>query len=216
MRRSSPNRLSCKFSHKSIAKTSVQRSAKDESLLCHPLMHAIYTSRVQSAISVRPQKTRNPRCACQLAMPNINTHGRKINLRESDPNPCITFISALPDKKSRISIPSSSSSSSSSATRPIPTQDQALQLLRSLAAQVSKPMKTRRLLINSLEEYPFNTVFAGRNWNHGEVVELVLRRKDGRFFPREYLLSVLCHEVGHVHHSESCFHELFILVTPSL
>lgn len=54
------------------------------------------------------------------------------------------------------------------------------------------------LKVNSLEEYPYNRVFAGRNWNAGEVVELVLRRTNGTFFPTSWLLSVLCHELAHI------------------
>jgi hypothetical protein len=30
-----------------------------------------------------------------------------------------------------------------------------------------------------LNEYEYNTEFAGRNWNAGEIVEIVLRKKDG-------------------------------------
>jgi hypothetical protein len=80
------------------------------------------------------------------------------------------------------------------------------------------------LKVNSLEEYPYNRelprllcrrpkgpplkrpsfslsgVFAGRNWCAGEVVELVLRRPNGSFFPTSWLLSVLCHELAHIKH----------------
>lgn len=42
-------------------------------------------------------------------------------------------------------------------------------LLRSLAAQVRPFMKSEGLKVNSFEEYQFNQVFAGRNWNAGDV-----------------------------------------------
>lgn len=42
-------------------------------------------------------------------------------------------------------------------------------LLRSLAAQVRPMMKSEGLKVNSLEEYQFNQVFVGRNWNAGDV-----------------------------------------------
>ena len=65
-------------------------------------------------------------------------------------------------------------------------------------------------------QYEHNQVFAGRNWNNGEVVgenppvptppsnsnaahahtELVLRGAGGGFLPTSWLLSTPCHEVG--------------------
>ncbi|KAF8206424.1 WLM domain-containing protein [Mycena galopus ATCC 62051] len=41
-------------------------------------------------------------------------------------------------------------------------------------------------------------VFAGRNWNAGETVELVLRGPDGLYRPKGYIMSTLCHE--HMNH----------------
>lgn len=139
----------------------------------------------------------------------------KLNLRESDPNPQITFITALPldvvlngarqrgrqvKLVDRLALDNGSSSSavtsSSSSAAPIPSEQDALQMLKMLAAQVSRIMKSRGMRVNSFEEYPYNKVFAGRNWNHGEVVELVLRKPDGRFWPVRWLQKVLCHEVS--------------------
>ncbi|KAF8159577.1 WLM domain-containing protein [Crassisporium funariophilum] len=62
-------------------------------------------------------------------------------------------------------------------------REDARQLLRALAAQ-----------------YEFNQVFAGRNWNNGETVELVLRRPGGSFYPTYWLMSTLCHELAHIKH----------------
>ena len=95
----------------------------------------------------------------------------RLNELETNPNPNINFISALPCHDST-------------------EQDSAKQLLRALAAQVRPLMKSHGLLVNSLEEviipesfvhnltndeqYEYNNVFAGRNWNAGETVgELV-------------------------------------------
>lgn len=44
-------------------------------------------------------------------------------------------------------------------------------------------MKERFMQIGTLEEAEFNRVFAGRNWNHGQSIELVLRGPSGRFLP---------------------------------
>ncbi|KAA1467508.1 WLM-domain-containing protein [Dentipellis sp. KUC8613] len=105
----------------------------------------------------------------------------RINESEPNPNPHINFITALP--------------------MPDPAaQEQARQLLRALAAQVKPVMKAHGFVVNSLEEYEFNPVFAGRNWNQGEVVELVLREAHGGFSSISWLMSTLCHELAHIKH----------------
>jgi hypothetical protein len=68
------------------------------------------------------------------------------------------------------------------------------------AAQMKKIMEQRFMFVNTLEEAPFNTVFAGRNWNHGQSIELVLRGASGRFLPLPYITSVMCHEMAHIEH----------------
>ncbi|ETW83060.1 hypothetical protein HETIRDRAFT_450748 [Heterobasidion irregulare TC 32-1] len=103
----------------------------------------------------------------------------RINTSEPIPNPHINFITALPMPRPE-------------------DQERARQLLRALAAQVKPVMKTHGFVVNSLEEYEHNSVFAGRNWESGEVVELVLRRPDSTFQPTPWLMSTLCHELAHI------------------
>ncbi|KAF9500107.1 WLM-domain-containing protein [Pleurotus eryngii] len=105
----------------------------------------------------------------------------RLNERESNPNPHVNFITALPAIDHE-------------------EQESARQLLRALAAQVRPVMKSHGFEINSLEEYEFNKVFAGRNWNNGETVELVLRGADGAFQPVSWLMSTFCHELAHIKH----------------
>ncbi|KAJ6619705.1 WLM domain-containing protein [Mycena sp. CBHHK59/15] len=105
----------------------------------------------------------------------------RLNEKEFNPNPFINFISPLD-----VGEPAS--------------QEDARQYLRALAAQVRPVMKTHGFSVNSLEEYEHNKVFAGRNWNNGETVELVLRRADGSFLPASWLMGVLCHELAHIKH----------------
>ncbi|KAG6813909.1 hypothetical protein H0H92_005758 [Tricholoma furcatifolium] len=88
----------------------------------------------------------------------------RFNEKETNPNPYINFITSLP------CIDGSE-------------QESARQLLRALAAQVRPIMKSHGFTVNSLEEYEHNNVFAGRNWNAGETIELVLRRQNGTFLP---------------------------------
>ncbi|KAJ7127034.1 WLM domain-containing protein [Mycena epipterygia] len=105
----------------------------------------------------------------------------RLNERESNPNPHVNFISAL-------------------AVEDSAREEDARQFLRALAAQVRPVMKSHGFTVNSLEEYEYNKVFAGRNWNNGETVELVLRRPDGSFLPTSWLMGTLCHELAHIKH----------------
>ncbi|GAA5963921.1 hypothetical protein JCM8115_002758 [Rhodotorula mucilaginosa] len=101
----------------------------------------------------------------------------RINDPKPNPNDNITFIRVLEDR---------------------PDSDQALKILEALAAQFKPIMKEWGFGVNSLVEYEWNTTFAGRNWNAGEVVEIVLRRRDGSFAPYQFLLYVMCHELAHI------------------
>ncbi|KAI0034741.1 WLM domain-containing protein [Vararia minispora EC-137] len=105
----------------------------------------------------------------------------RLNESESNPNPYINFITALP-------------MSDDTET------ESARQLLRALAAQVKPVMKSHGFAVNSFEEYEYNRVFAGRNWNNGETIELVLRRANGFFESPSWLMSTLCHELAHIKH----------------
>ncbi|KAJ7593048.1 WLM domain-containing protein [Mycena floridula] len=100
----------------------------------------------------------------------------RVNEKEANPNPFINFIT------------------------PLDNDDDAKQFLRALAAQVRPVMKKHGFTVNSLEEYEFNSVFAGRNWNNGETIELVLRYRSGDFQPTHWLMSTLCHELAHIKH----------------
>ncbi|KAG1805055.1 WLM domain-containing protein [Suillus plorans] len=105
----------------------------------------------------------------------------RINEREANPNPHVNFISVLPMVDATL-------------------EDDARQLMRALSAQVKPLMKAHGFTVNSLEEYEYNRVFAGRNWNNGETIELVLKSASGSFVPVHWLLSTLCHELAHIKH----------------
>jgi predicted metal-dependent hydrolase len=105
----------------------------------------------------------------------------RINEREANPNPHLNFISVLPMVDATL-------------------ENDARQLMRALAAQVRPVMKAHGFTVNSLEEYEYNRVFAGRNWNNGETIELVLKSASGSFVPIHWLMSTLCHELAHIKH----------------
>lgn len=64
---------------------------------------------------------------------------------------------------------------------------------------VSVPiMKEHHLSVMSLEEYEPNREFVGRNFNAGEVVQLVLKSPStGRWLPFHYVQMVMMHELAH-------------------
>ena len=58
-------------------------------------------------------------------------------------------------------------------------------------------MKKHRLAIMSLEEYEYNTEFLGRNFNGGEVIQLVLKSRTGNWLPVRFVQMVMMHELAH-------------------
>ncbi|KND90232.1 DNA-dependent metalloprotease WSS1 [Tolypocladium ophioglossoides CBS 100239] len=59
-------------------------------------------------------------------------------------------------------------------------------------------MRKHHLYVMSLEEYEPNREFVGRNFNAGEVVQLVLKSpRTGRWLPFEYVQMVMMHELAH-------------------
>lgn len=56
-------------------------------------------------------------------------------------------------------------------------------------------MKDHHLSVMSLEEYEPNAEFVGRNFNAGEVIQLVLKaRFTGHWLPFDYVQMVMMHE----------------------
>lgn len=53
------------------------------------------------------------------------------------------------------------------------------------------------ILVQALEEFPYNNEFVGRNFNAGEVIQLVLRNKQGQWLPERWVMMVMVHELAH-------------------
>jgi DNA-dependent metalloprotease WSS1 len=88
---------------------------------------------------------------------------------------------------------------------PRPPSDQASYdladtFLRAIAAQCLPLMKKHYLSVTTLEEYEPNPEFIGRNFNNGEIIQLVLRTKDGRWVPFNAVQMVMMHELAHNTH----------------
>ena len=59
-------------------------------------------------------------------------------------------------------------------------------------------MREHNLYVMTLEEFPPNREFVGRNFNAGEVIQLVLKSpSSGRWLPFEYVQMVMMHELAH-------------------
>jgi hypothetical protein len=99
----------------------------------------------------------------------------RLNVRQSTPNKNIVFIKPLPGASEKTG------------------QD----FLERIAAQCMPIMNKHHLAVVSLEEYPYNTEFLGRNFNNGEVIQLVLRSSTGTWLPFSFVQMVMMHELAH-------------------
>jgi hypothetical protein len=99
----------------------------------------------------------------------------RLNERTQRPNVLINFIRTMPG----------------------PTSAVAENILNRVAAVCYPFMKSNMILIQALEEFPYNTEFVGRNFNAGEVIQLVLRDRHGRWLPQRMVEMVMVHELAH-------------------
>jgi hypothetical protein len=99
----------------------------------------------------------------------------RLNERKQRPNALINFVRTLPG----------------------PTSSVAEQILNRVAAICYPFMKANMILVQALEEFPYNTEFVGRNFNAGEVIQLVLRDRNGRWLPQRMVEMVMVHELAH-------------------
>ncbi|KAK3720675.1 hypothetical protein LTR37_003725 [Vermiconidia calcicola] len=102
----------------------------------------------------------------------------RLNERAQRPNSQINFIKPL--------------TSSSPEDQKI-----AKDFLERIAAQCYPVMKKDYLSVMALEEYPPNPEFLGRNFNAGEVIQLVLKDKAGRWLSFKFVQMVMMHELAH-------------------
>ncbi|UKZ79222.1 hypothetical protein TrVFT333_006972 [Trichoderma virens FT-333] len=101
---------------------------------------------------------------------------QRLNAKTSQPNPHIVFIKPLKGRDEKIA------------------QD----FLERIAAQCLPVMRKHHIHLMSLEEFPPNREFVGRNFNAGEVIQLVLKSPgSGRWLPFSYVQMVMMHELAH-------------------
>ncbi|KAH0368608.1 WLM domain-containing protein, partial [Aureobasidium melanogenum] len=100
----------------------------------------------------------------------------RINERKKRPNALINFI------------------------KPLETPDKALaQVFLERVAAICYPiMKQNHIVVMALEEYPPNPEFIGRNFNAGEVIQLVLKAPHtNQWLPFKHVQMVMMHELAH-------------------
>ncbi|WPH04285.1 Hypothetical protein R9X50_00717400 [Acrodontium crateriforme] len=102
----------------------------------------------------------------------------RVNERTQRPNANINFIKPL-------------------ATTAPADQKIAQDFLERIAAQCFPIMKKHYLYVMALEEFPVNNEFLGRNFNAGEVIQLVLKDKSGRWLSFKFVQMVMMHELAH-------------------
>lgn len=78
--------------------------------------------------------------------------------------------------------------------------DRAELILKAIAAQCLPIMKDHYLSVTTLEEYEPNPEFIGRNFNNGEVIQLVLQSRSGAWMPLNSVQMVMMHELAHNTH----------------
>ncbi|QDS77892.1 hypothetical protein FKW77_000537 [Venturia effusa] len=108
----------------------------------------------------------------------------RINARTLQPNALINFIRPLPG----------------------PDEEHSRDFLSRIAAQCYPIMKKNHTAVMALAEHEWNPEFAGRNFNAGELIELVLRGKSGQWLPFRHVQLVMMHELAHckeMNHSPS-------------
>lgn len=99
----------------------------------------------------------------------------RLNERTQRPNALINFIKPLPG----------------------PDQATSQDFLNRIAAQCYPVMKANCISVMALEEYAPNPEFLGRNFNAGEVIQLVLKGKSGRWLGFKFVQMVMMHELAH-------------------
>lgn len=78
-----------------------------------------------------------------------------------------------------------------------PDKAHAQDFLERIAAQCYPVMKANYISVMALEEYEPNPEFLGRNFNAGEVIQLVLKDRSGRWMSFRSVQMVMMHELAH-------------------
>ncbi|KAL8930722.1 MAG: hypothetical protein Q9208_000263 [Pyrenodesmia sp. 3 TL-2023] len=103
---------------------------------------------------------------------------QRLNAHQSHPNDRIIFIKPLPGSDVKYA------------------QD----FLSRIAAICKPIMTSSHLSVTTLEEYEPNREFIGRNFNNGEIIQLVLKSRSGHWLSFRSVQMVMMHELAHCLH----------------
>lgn len=117
----------------------------------------------------------SPHCITIMSNMNKVLGFERINERRQRPNKLINFIKPLKG----------------------PDEELAQDFLERVAAICYPIMKNNHVVVMSLEEYPSNKEFLGRNFNAGEIIQLVLKAPSGNWYPFKHVQMVMMHELAH-------------------
>jgi hypothetical protein len=121
---------------------------------------------------------------------------QRLNAKKSQPNPHIVFIKPL--KGSDEKIAQDFLERIAAQCRKLLFQQTSLSTLFMLTKRKVPVMRKHHIHVMSLEEFPPNREFVGRNFNAGEVIQLVLKSPgSGRWLPFNYVQMVMMHELAH-------------------
>jgi len=100
---------------------------------------------------------------------------QRLNQRHQHPTPHIVFIKPLSG----------------------PAEKVAHEFLSRVAAICHPIVRDNHLSVTTLEEFPHNNEFIGRNFNAGECIQLVLKFRTGAWLPFRSVVMVMMHELAH-------------------
>ncbi|KAL8909472.1 MAG: hypothetical protein Q9207_000152 [Kuettlingeria erythrocarpa] len=103
---------------------------------------------------------------------------QRFNAHQTHPNDRIVFIKPLPGPDSKYA------------------QD----FLSRIAAICKPIMTSSHLSVTTLEEFEPNREFIGRNFNNGEIIQLVLKSQSGHWLSFRSVQMVMMHELAHCLH----------------
>lgn len=122
----------------------------------------------------------------------------RLNAKKSQPNDRIVFIKPLKCKDEAIAqdflerIAAQCRKSEEFSPAPQPRHSH-----KTLNTHTVPIMKEHHLSVTTLEEYEPNREFVGRNFNGGEIIQLVLKARSGHWLPFNYVQMVMMHELAH-------------------
>lgn len=117
---------------------------------------------------------------------------QRLNAQKTQPNDRIVFIKPLPGKDEAIAQDFLERIAAQCRTSPL--QAHVDPRLTRFAVPI---MKEHHLSVTTLEEYEPNREFVGRNFNAGEIIQLVLKARSGHWLPFNYVQMVMMHELAH-------------------